>query len=196
MSWPGIKPRPTAWKASTLEKSHTDSLLIAIPNIYNLHMSPRQFNLCNLLQGPCEAGLVWDLVEGQLQCRNSSLDIKAETRAWNNCHIVEIFQFRRLLLSSNQDKKLHFQPLHPTIPHIPLSRPLAPHLSNWFRISLFSHYARTKSICIIDEVRSHVVLNEGGIYSYLKSFIKGSKHLQQAEYSDKKREINTDKYNN
>ncbi len=31
---PGIKPRPPAWEASTLEKSHLDSLLIAIRNIY------------------------------------------------------------------------------------------------------------------------------------------------------------------
>jgi hypothetical protein len=30
MSWPGIEPGPPAWEASTLEKSHPDSLLMAI----------------------------------------------------------------------------------------------------------------------------------------------------------------------
>ncbi len=34
MSRLGIKHVPPAWEASTLEKSHPDSLLIAIGNIY------------------------------------------------------------------------------------------------------------------------------------------------------------------
>jgi hypothetical protein len=33
---PGIKPGPPAWEASSLEKTHPDSLLIAIRNIYNI----------------------------------------------------------------------------------------------------------------------------------------------------------------
>jgi hypothetical protein len=33
MSRPGIEPGPPVWKASTLEKSHSNSLLIAIRNI-------------------------------------------------------------------------------------------------------------------------------------------------------------------
>ncbi len=38
MSLPGIKPGPPAWEeASTLEKSHPDSLLIAIRNIYSTY---------------------------------------------------------------------------------------------------------------------------------------------------------------
>jgi hypothetical protein len=36
MSWPGFEPRPPAWEASTLEKSHPDSLLIVIRNLYLL----------------------------------------------------------------------------------------------------------------------------------------------------------------
>ncbi len=34
MSRPGIKPGPLQWEASTLEKSHSNSLLMAIWNIY------------------------------------------------------------------------------------------------------------------------------------------------------------------
>jgi uncharacterized Zn-finger protein len=34
MSRPGFEPGPPAWEVSTLEKSHPDSLLIAIRNIY------------------------------------------------------------------------------------------------------------------------------------------------------------------
>ncbi len=34
MSWRGIEPRPPRWKASTLVKSYSKSILIAIRNIY------------------------------------------------------------------------------------------------------------------------------------------------------------------
>jgi hypothetical protein len=34
MSQPGIVPRPRKWDASNLEKSHSNSLLIAFLNIY------------------------------------------------------------------------------------------------------------------------------------------------------------------
>ncbi len=34
MSQPGIEPGPPRWEASTLEKSHSNSLLLAIRNIY------------------------------------------------------------------------------------------------------------------------------------------------------------------
>jgi hypothetical protein len=42
MFQPGIKPGPPQWEASALEKSHLTSLLMAIWNIYNLHMIMRQ----------------------------------------------------------------------------------------------------------------------------------------------------------
>ncbi len=35
----GIEPGPPRWEASTLEKSHSNSLLTVIRNIYILHMS-------------------------------------------------------------------------------------------------------------------------------------------------------------
>ncbi len=34
MSRPGIEPGPPRWEASTLEKNHSNSFLIAIRNIY------------------------------------------------------------------------------------------------------------------------------------------------------------------
>jgi hypothetical protein len=34
MSQPGIEPRPVLWEASTLKKSHSNSLLKTIGNIY------------------------------------------------------------------------------------------------------------------------------------------------------------------
>jgi hypothetical protein len=34
MSWPGIEPGPSRWEASTLEKNHLNSLLIAVWNLY------------------------------------------------------------------------------------------------------------------------------------------------------------------
>ncbi len=35
MSWPGIEPGPPRWEESTLAKSYSNSVLIAIQNIYN-----------------------------------------------------------------------------------------------------------------------------------------------------------------
>jgi hypothetical protein len=44
MSRPGIEPRPLRWEASTLEKSHSNSLLIAIRK--HLHMSLQELSRC------------------------------------------------------------------------------------------------------------------------------------------------------
>jgi hypothetical protein len=37
MSWPGIEPGPPAWEASTLEKSHLDSLFAGYSEHYFYH---------------------------------------------------------------------------------------------------------------------------------------------------------------
>ncbi len=49
MSRPEIEPGPPAWEASTLEKSHPDSLLIAIQNIEYIFLLFDQFFALEIL---------------------------------------------------------------------------------------------------------------------------------------------------
>ncbi len=94
MSWPGFEPGPPVWEASTLEKSHPDSLLIAIPNCYILARDSSLFLSTNnyqcwstidqwwkfiglpLMSFLEKAALYWSFIP-RTSCKFSSNDIQA-----------------------------------------------------------------------------------------------------------------------